>query len=42
VPEELALAKSNAQAARLAANRALPCQACLGLQAALPETPIPP
>jgi hypothetical protein len=41
LPGELAAAKNNARAARLAANRALSCQACLGRQAAPPETPIP-
>jgi transposase InsO family protein len=33
VPEELALAKGNARAARMAANRAMSCERCLGQQA---------
>jgi hypothetical protein len=33
VPEELALAKTNARAARLAANRAISCELCLRQQA---------
>jgi putative transposase len=36
VPEDLALAKSNARTARLAANRALSCERCLEQQAAEP------
>ena len=42
VPEDLAMARANGRAARLAANRALPCQACQGQPATLPQTPIPP
>jgi len=34
--EELALAKGNARAARMAANRAMSCERCLGQQATLP------
>ena len=41
VPEELALAKSNARTARMATNRAMPCERCLGQQAILPEAQIP-
>jgi len=41
VPEELALAKGNARAARMAANRAMSCERCLGQQATLPGEPIP-
>ena len=33
VPEELAVAKTNARAARLAANRAMSCERCRGQQA---------
>jgi putative transposase len=40
VPEELALAKGNARAARMADNRAMSCERCLG-QPSLPEGPIP-
>ena len=36
VPEELALARGNARAARMAANRAMSCEPCLGQQAAEP------
>ena len=36
VPDDLALAKTNARAARLAANRAMSCERCLGQQASLP------
>ena len=36
VPEDLALAKTNARAARLAANRAMSCERCTGQQASLP------
>jgi hypothetical protein len=41
VPEELVLAKSNARAARLVANRALTYERCLGQQATLPEGQAP-
>ena len=41
VPEELALAKTNARAARLATNRAMSCERCLGQQATLPEGQFP-
>jgi len=37
VSEDLALAKRNARTARLAANRALSCERCLGQQAQSPE-----
>jgi transposase InsO family protein len=37
VPEELALAKSNARTARLAANRGMSCERCLGQKAQPPE-----
>ena len=37
VPEELALAKVNARTARMAANRAISCERCLGQQAPLPQ-----
>jgi hypothetical protein len=37
VSEDLALAKSNAPTARLAANRAMSCERCLGQQAQPPE-----
>jgi putative transposase len=37
VPEELALAKTNARAGRLATNRAMSGERCLGQQATLPE-----
>ena len=40
-PEELALAKGNARAARMAANRAMSCERCLGQQATLPGETIP-
>ena len=36
VPEELALARGNARTARMAANRAMSCERCLGQQAAEP------
>ena len=39
---ELATANTNARAARLAANRALSCEACLGQQGARPEARNPP
>jgi putative transposase len=41
VPEELALAKGNARAARMADNRAMSCEHCLGQQATLPGETIP-
>jgi putative transposase len=41
VPEELAAAKTNARAARLAANRAMSCESCLGHQVPKPEAQIP-
>ena len=41
VPEELALAKGNAWATRIAANRAMSCERCLGQQATLPAETIP-
>ena len=41
VPEELALARSDARTARLAANRAISCEHCLGQQATLPGGRIP-
>jgi hypothetical protein len=41
VPDELALAKSNARAARMAANRAMSCERCLGQQKILREGQIP-
>jgi len=40
VPEDLALAKSNARTACLAANRALCCECCLEQQANPPEGPL--
>jgi hypothetical protein len=42
VPEELALAKGNARAARMAANRAMSCERCLGQQAQPPEGALSP
>jgi transposase InsO family protein len=36
VPDEVAVAKTNARAARLAANRAMSCERCLGQQPSLP------
>jgi putative transposase len=42
LPAELAVAKSNARAARLAANRAISCERCLGQQPSLGEPRIPP
>ena len=36
VPEEVAVAKNQARAARLAANRALSCERCLGQHPTLP------
>ena len=41
VPEELALAKFNARAARLAANRTMSCERCLEQQATLPQRQVP-
>jgi hypothetical protein len=41
VPEKLALAKGNARAARMAANRTMSCERCLGQQAPLPQGQIP-
>jgi hypothetical protein len=41
VPEELALARSTARAARLAANRAMSCELCLGQQVPPTEAQIP-
>jgi hypothetical protein len=41
VPEELALAKGHARAARMAANRAMSCERCLGQQVSLPGEQIP-
>jgi hypothetical protein len=41
VPEKLALVRSNARAARLAANRAMSCERCLGQQATSPEGQVP-
>ena len=36
VPEKLAVAKADARAARMAANRGMSCQRCLGHAASLP------
>ena len=36
VPEKLAVAKADAWAARMAANRAMSCERCLGPQPSLP------
>jgi transposase InsO family protein len=41
VPDEVAVAKTNARAARLTANRALPCELCLGRQRSLPAQHFP-
>jgi putative transposase len=41
VPEELALAKGQARAVRMAANRAMSCERCLGQQVSLPGEQIP-
>jgi hypothetical protein len=41
VPEELALAKGHARAARMAANRTMSCERCLGQQVSLPGEQIP-
>jgi transposase InsO family protein len=42
VPDEVAVAKTNARAARLAANRAMSCECCLGQPPSSPGTQIPP
>jgi hypothetical protein len=42
LPAELAAAREQARAARLAANRAMSCDRCLGQQASLPVVEIPP
>jgi putative transposase len=42
LPVELAAAREQARAARLAANRAMSCDRCLGRQASLPVVQIPP
>jgi putative transposase len=42
LPAELASARSRARDSRLAANRALSCEACLGQQVGPTESPIPP
>jgi len=42
LPAELAAARDLARAARLAANRALSCERCLGQQPNLREPQIPP
>ena len=41
VPEELALAKDHARAARMTASRAMSCERCLGQQVSLPGEQIP-
>ena len=41
VPEELALAKGHARAERMAANRSMSCERCLGQQVSLPGEQIP-
>ena len=41
VPEDLAMAKSNARTARLAANRAMFCERCFGQQTHPPQTTFP-
>ena len=41
VPEELALAKFNARAARLAANRTMSCERCLAQLGTLPQRQVP-
>ena len=41
VPEELSRAKGHARAARMAANRAMSCERCLGQRASLPGEQIP-
>ena len=42
LPTELAVARSQARAARLAANRAMSCDRCIGRPADLPAFEIPP
>jgi transposase InsO family protein len=42
LPAQLAAARSKAREERLAANRAMSCNQCIGQQASLPESPIPP
>jgi hypothetical protein len=42
LPAELAAAQEQARSARLAANRAMSCDRCLGQQASLPVVLIPP
>ena len=42
LPAELAAARSKAREERLAANRAMPCNQCIGQQATLPVSQIPP
>jgi putative transposase len=42
LPAELAAAREQARAARLASNRAMSCDRCLGRQASLPVIHIPP
>jgi len=37
VPQDLAVAKNSARAARLAANRAMSCERCLGQEAQPPD-----
>ena len=41
LPKKLALAKVNARTARMAANRAMSCERCLGQKATLPGETIP-
>jgi putative transposase len=42
LPAELAAAREQARTARLASNRAMSCDRCLGPQASLPVVQIPP
>jgi len=42
LPAQLAAARSKAREERLAANRAMSCNQCIGQQASLPESLIPP
>ncbi len=42
LPAQLAAARSNARAERLAANRAMTCDQCFGQQASPPSLPNPP
>jgi len=42
VPQDLAVAKDNARAARLAANRAMSCERCLGRKTQPPEATLSP